>query len=392
MTKPLEPDAHLIAEHPSKGNSLRLWMVLVLSFLVLGAVILFLMTAEDTVDATRTTQPPPVDTVSVETLSIGPQTAVVAAFAEIRPRWSAELRAAVSGRVEHVFDSALAGERVAAGTELMSIEDSNYVAELADAELALKQSQLALWKAENATTLARREFERNKATPPNDLALRLPELEIARSSVASAKARLAAAQQRLDDTRITAPFSGFVSQRFVSPGQSVSAGEPLVKLIDDTVFELTVELGTRDWALLEQPLRGSTARIVDGSGDTIAKATIRQAGGFLDEATRQYKVFLDVSDTGPGTVLPGDFVRVILPGMEIPKALNIPASALTQEGHVWHLDDENRLRRITPHVLFHHRDRIVIETPGAAETWRIATTPLISFLPGQLARPNDVGE
>ncbi len=393
MTKPLEPDfSKNTARSPGGASSRGRWIVLALALVALGAVILFLATAEDTVDVTPARQQPPVQLVSIETLPVSAQTVEVSAYAEIRPRWAAELRAAVTGRVDKVFDSALAGERVNAGTTLITIENSRYVAELAEAELSLKQAQLALWKAENATILARKEFERNKAKPPNDLALRLPELEIARSSVTSSTARVAAAQQQLNDTRITAPFSGFVSERFISPGQSVNAGESLVKLVDDTVFELTVELGRKDWALLQQPLRGSTARIVDQNGKTTAEAMVRQAGGFLDESTRQYKVFLEINQSESQQILPGDFVRVLLPGVTVPAALSIPAPALTQEGHIWYLDTDNRLLRITPRVLFRRQDRIIIEAPGQAGTWRIATTPLKSFLPGQRARTDAKGD
>ena len=66
--------------------------------------------------------------------------------------------------------------------------------------------------------------------------------------------------------------------------------------------------------------------------------------------------------------------------------MNIPASALTQEGYVWHVDGKERLQRVSPRVLFRRGDRIVIDAPEGADTWRIAVTPLASFLPGQKVR------
>ncbi|MEM9106697.1 MAG: efflux RND transporter periplasmic adaptor subunit [Pseudomonadota bacterium] len=393
MNKPLDQTQTVTAQpQPDKAPVLRRWLVLLFALAALAAVVMFLSTAEDTVDATRTTAPVASQQVTVETVTTEPQTAQVSAFAEVRPRWSAELRAAVPGRVERVFDSALAGEHVKAGTELIRIENSRYVAEVAAAELSLKQAQLVLWRAENATTLARKEFERNRTAPPNDLALRLPELEIARSTVESAEASLAAARQQLEDTRISAPFSGFISDRFISPGQTVSVGEPLVKLVDDRVFELVAELSRTDWDLLAKPLQGSSARVIDQTGGQVARATIRRAGGFLDETTRQHKVFLDIAEPAAGNVLPGDFVRVILPGRTIPQAMNLPASALSQEGFVWHVDENNRLQRFAPRVLFRKQDRVVIEAPDTAPDWQIATNPLISFLPGQIVVAIDSGD
>lgn len=392
MTNGSEKETNASTDDPAGEEAPRKrWVWIVLALFVLGGVALFLATAEDTVDVEQAKAPPPAQLVSIETVPVGPATVEVSSFAEIRPRWSAELRAAVSGRVTDVLESALAGERVRAGTTLITIENSRYVAELAAAELALKEARLALWQAKNATYVARKEYESSGTTPPNDLALRLPQLDIAKSSVASAEARVSAAKRQLDDAVVTAPFSSFVTERFVSPGQTVNTGERLVKLVDNATFELTVELGRNDWALLKRPLAGLTAQVLNQGGEVIAQADIRRGGGFLDETTRQYKVFLELSGPGSKRVLSGDFVRVMLPGITVPAALSIPASAFTQEGYVWHLDAEDRLQRVTPRVLFRRRGRIVIEAPEGAGTWRIATTPLASFLPGQKVRAKQVG-
>ncbi|WP_419913687.1 efflux RND transporter periplasmic adaptor subunit [Hoeflea sp.] len=392
MTEPVDiKDAGNNDGQERKTSPLRRLIWIVTALVVLSAVVLFLMSAEDTVDVKQATAPPPLQQVSVETRPMGEETVEISAFAEVMPRWSAQLRAAVSGRVQDVMESALVGERVETGTALIAIEDSRYVAELRAAELALKQARLELRRAQNANILAEKEHERNNVAPANDLALRLPQLEIAQSAVTSAEARVAAAMQQLDDATVEAPFSGFVTQRLVSPGQTVNIGDPLVKLVDDRKFELTVEVSGRDWSLLRKPLAGRTADILDQNGMNIAKATVRKAGGFLDETTRQYKVFLEVDEPGAGTVLSGDFVQVVLPGITLPSVLNIPASALTKEGDVWFLDEEDRLQRMKPSVLFRRGNRIVIEPDGSAESWRVAVTPLVSFLPGQQVRPVATG-
>lgn len=359
------------------------WFWIVLSLLVLAGVVYFLSALEDTIDVAETASALPPRLVSVETVVTAPQTVELSAFAEVRPRWSAELRSAVSGRVTKVESSALAGEPVEAGTTLIEIENSRFIAELASAELALKQAKLGLWRAENATLIARNEFKRTGREPPNDLALKLPQLDIAESTVKSAGARILAVRKQLDDTRIDAPFSGFVTQRFVSPGQIINVGDQLIKLVDNTALELEVELGRKAWTLLQKPLAGMKAQVLDQGGGLLAEARIRRGGGFLDETTRQYKVFLAINDSSAKNVLSGDFVKVLLPGVTVPKALDIPASALTQEGYVWHVDAQDRLQRIEPDVLFRRQDRVIVGVAEGKEKWRVAVTPLASFLPGQ---------
>lgn len=374
-----------ISQRASKPRSRRFWIWLSLGILFL--VLLVLSFAEDTIDVTETNAPPVLPLVSVDPVVAGPQTVRVRAFADVRPRWSADLSAAVIGRVDRVFDSALAGEPVAAGTPLIEIENSRYVAELAAAELELKQAELGLWQAKNATQVAQAEFTRTKTPPPNDLALKLPQLGIAESAVTSAKARVAAAKRQFEDATIVAPFSAFVTDRFVSPGQFVNVGDRLLKLADNTGFELVAELGQRDWLLLKRPLAGQTAEVLNQQGEVIAKATVRRGGGFLDETTRQYRVFLEIENPDTTSILAGDFVTIVLPGATVPSALDIPASALTKEGYVWHLDDDNRLLRSEPEVLFRRQDRVIVKSPGAAQDLRVARTPLVSFLPGQQVEP-----
>lgn len=362
----------------------RRWIIS--SLVVFVCVIIFLALIEDTVDVEKRNEDILPQLVTIEHISTGPQTAIINSFTEVRPRWSTELRSAVSGQIIRVTNHALAGEFVEAGTVLMELENSQYAAELAAAKLMLKETKLALLHAENATKIVSRDFERNGIKPPNDLALKLPQLEIARSSVLSAEARVTAAKKQLKDTTITAPFSGFVTKRFVSLGAAVSPGDPLVKLSDNRTFELIAQLSRKDWNLLKKPLSGSIAHIYGQNNNMIAKAKVRISGGFLDETTRQYQVFLEVNNSNSLNVLSGDFVRVSLPGKTIEDVINIPASAYTQEGYIWYVDQENRLQRTIPDLLFRDHDRVIVKTREKIDKWRIAATPLVSFLPGQIVQ------
>jgi len=392
VTAPQETKAPQDTETGEKRPSPPRWPWILVSLIVLAGVVVLLGYEEDTIDVSETSTPPPLPLITIEHASVTPQIAEIRSFAEVQPRWAAVLTSAVSGRVTKVFDQSLAGEPVEAGATLIEIENSRYAAELASAELALQQAQLSLWQAENATLLARKDYERNNRKPPNDLALKLPQLAIAKSSVTAAEARVLAAKRQLADTTITAPFSAYVTERFVSPGQSVNAGDRLVKLADNKKFELVAELGRNDWKLASKPLAGKVASVFDQDGNKIAEARIRGGGGFLDENTRQYKVFLEIQDPEQGQVLSGDFVTVLLPGQIIPEALDVPASSLTQEGYVWYVDTEDRLQRMEPRVLFRREDRVIILPPANTKNWQIATTPLVSYLPGQNVRTREQEE
>lgn len=364
----------------------RRWLWIGLSLVILAAVVVLVSGTEDTANVTVEDAPPPTPVVTVVEVAPAQAVATITAFAELRPRWDADIRAAVAGRITMVHDAALAGERVATGTSLFSIEKTQYETAVAAAELSLEEARLSLWRAENAVALARREFERTGVEPPNDLALRLPELRIAERTVASAETQLEAARRQLADTEVTAPFSGFVTQRMASLGQTVSAGEALVHLSDDRRYELTVEMSQADWALLDHPVAGRVAHLFHRDGTPLGEARIRRGGGFLDPQTRQRRLFLDVIDPAD-TVLAGDFVRVALGGRAIAGTLTVPESALTRAGHVWMVDADDLLVRVEPDILFRSGDTLTIAAPEGAGPMRIAVTPLASFLPGQRVAP-----
>lgn len=375
---------------PNRRAHIRrgIWILLALALLLTVGTLLAL--TEDTADVTQAEAPPVLQRVSVLDLAVSDVTASVETFAEVRPRWSADIRAAVGGRIVEVRKAALAGAQVPAGAVLFQIESIQYDTAVAAAELLLAEAQLALLQANNKTTISRLQFERDNARAPNDLALHIPELRIAGRQVASADAQLRAAQQQRADTVITAPFSGFITERLISLGQTVAVGEPLVKLVDDKQFEMTAELSRESWALLDHPINGQVAQLVDTAGTPIGTATVRQGGGFLDQNTRQYRVFLEVHETTDQSILSGDFLRVLLTGRVVKGTLSIPDTALTRTGHVWFVDQNDQLMRFTPDILFRLTDQIVITAPEGDHKQRVAITPLASFLPGQRVAPHSL--
>lgn len=367
----------------------RRWLWIIVSLAILIGAVVLVWEVEDTADVTGAETPPPAPVVTVLPVIPAAAVATVTAFAELRPRWDAEIRAAVSGRITTVHDAALAGGRVESGAQLFSIEKTKYKTAVAAAELNLEEANLALWRARNGVTIARAEFKRAGTEPPNDLALRLPQLRIAERTVASAEAQLEAARRQLADTEVSAPFSGYVTRRMVSLGQTMTVGEPLVRLSDDSHFEMVVELSQADWALLDHPIAGTIAELVHRDGNPLGQSRIRRGGGFLDPQTRQPRIFLEVVDPNED-LLAGDFVRVEFTGRTIADTLTMPESALSRAGYVWMVDADDLLVRIEPDILFRIDGQLVIAAPNGTGPWRVAITPLASFLPGLRVAPQDV--
>ncbi|WP_170326767.1 efflux RND transporter periplasmic adaptor subunit [Ruegeria arenilitoris] len=364
----------------------RRWLWIGLSLALFVAIVILLFDTEDTIDVQATNSAPPPPTVSVVTVAPETVQARISAFAEVRPRWDAELRSAVSGRITAVHSAALAGARVEQGDRLFSIENAPYQSAVAAAEMELEQAELALLRAQNNVTVAQRQFERDETEPPNELAVNLPQLRIAKKTVAAAQARLNAARRDLNDAEVVAPFSGFVTHRFASLGQTVNPGDALIHLSDDRKFELVAEFSRADWALIDHPISGVTADLTQRSGEALGQAQVRRGGGFLDQDTRQVRVFLDVTNPDE-RILAGDFLQVHIPGRRIADTVALPESAVTRAGYIWLVDDEDHLQRFSPNILFRSEGAVTILAPDGIGPWRVARTPLASFLPGQRVTP-----
>lgn len=374
-------------DRPSVGHApKRRWLWILLSFGALMIVLTLLWEVEDTAVVTERTTRPAAPIVSVVRVHGAQAQARVSAFAELRPRWDAEIRAAVPGRIVEVQDAALAGTHVSKGTALFTIQRTPFETAVAAAEMTLEQSRLALLQAQNQVAVAKRQFERDDTEPPNDLALNLPQLRIAKRGLAAAEAQLTEARRQLADTVVEAPFSGIVTQRLASLGQTVSAGEALLHLSDDQQFELVAELSQAEWSLLEHPIAGRRAALFHRNGQNLGDARIRQGGGYLDPDTRQMRIFLEVSDA-EAAILSGDFLRVVFTGRTLENTLTLPDATLTRAGFVWFVDADSILQRVEPTILFRSDTTITIAAPDGVGPWNVATAPLASFLPGQRVTP-----
>lgn len=164
-----------------------------------------------------------------------------------------EVAAQVAGAVETM--RVRVGDRVAVGDELAIIDEGRLAARLdlanaralaADATVSSEKAQLELLEQE------RRRLERlrqSAAFSPAQLDDKAMEINGANAQIARAEALSSEAQAELDiaskdleDARVTAPYGGVVVSRYVSAGDYVQVGEPVVVLVNDRELEVEIDL------------------------------------------------------------------------------------------------------------------------------------------------------
>jgi membrane fusion protein (multidrug efflux system) len=195
---------------------------------------------------------------------------------------------------------------------LVQLDDAQVRADVAAADAAVTESQSQYDRSRellSTQVLSKSSFEQLEAT------------------LKANRARLAAANARLEDTVIRAPFSGRVGLRRVSVGTLISPGAVITTLDDTSVIKLDFSVPENALAALREGLSvRATAPAFPGRSFAGKVASIDSR---VDVATRSVTVRALLANED-GALKPGMFLNVSLANDER-QALIIPEEALTPE-------------------------------------------------------------
>lgn len=186
------------------------------------------------------------------------------------------------GQVSRVFVEA--GDWVRQGQVLISVDRSVQVQQAAALEAQIGVARADLQLAQNELDRALQLVDRgfiSKADVDRKTATR----DAARARVNVATAQLAETRARNARLDIRAPVSGYVLERNVEPGQTVSAGSgTLFRLAQDGQMELQAQLSEDDLALISV---GVPASVTPVGTDRQFGGTIWQVSPVINQQTRQ---------------------------------------------------------------------------------------------------------
>lgn len=100
-------------------------------------------------------------------------------------------------------------------------------------------------------------------------------------------------EQRLSKYRITAPFTGVLTEASVTEGSLVRAGQKLGEFINPGVYELEVAVSKTYSDLLKV---GENVALTTLDDPKIYKGKVARINGRVDQATQTIKAFIEVSD------------------------------------------------------------------------------------------------
>lgn len=229
------------------------------------------------------------------------------------PARSVEINAETDGRV--VAIGVERGERLDTGEVIVRLDQRDRQARLAQARATVKQRELEF---------AARDKLKNESYVSE------AQLQEAAAQLEMAKAELARAELDIEYTVIRAPFDGALQERMVEIGDYLKAGDPVATFVDERKLVVSADVSEFD---ANQVHKGNQASARLATGELVA-GTIRYVAPIADEATRTFRVELEV-DNSSGAYRGGVTAELMIPAETI-FAHKISPSLLT-------LDDEGNL-------------------------------------------------
>ncbi len=237
------------------------------------------------------------------------------------------------------------GSTVSRGQVLATLDGQNQSSMLMTAQSALEMSLETLAQAEDAYERMSRLHD--AGTLPDiqwvDVQTKLGQ---ARSSLKAARSQVAIAEKAMADTRLVAPYGGFVSSRMAGVGQQAAPGVPIVRIVD--ISRVRARFSVPEAEIGGFSLGDDVTVEVGASGEGPVRGRVSQKGVSADRLSRCYDVWATLPNPG-WKLLPGMLCEVTRDGVLEGWAVTVrPAAVLLDEDNrhfVWCLRDGKAERR-----------------------------------------------
>ena len=336
--------------------------------------------------------------VSVVLATLGDYQAEVVGYGEAKSRYELMFSTEVGGRVETISSQFETGQVIGQGEVIANIDSTSYQQAVTQAKANVAQAQLDLLEEQRQGEQAKSEWQRSglSGEPDSPLVLREPQLAQVTAALENAKLELVKAEQDLEKTTLVAPFDSLVVSRDVQPGSYAQTGAQIATLYSIDEVEVSVPLSESQWLSLpssdntqlkEQPW---PVTLSSSDGQFQWQGYVERVEQHLQQDTRQRSLIVKVDNPleQEKDLYPGTFVQATISGKQLTQLWELPASALSQQGDLWFVDDNGQLSKSNADVEFEKGGLIYIDpTKLGVETddgVQVVKRPLSSFKAGMI--------
>ena len=184
-------------------------------------------------------------------------------------------------------------------------------------------------------------------------------------------------EQRLYKYRISAPFTGIVTEALVTEGTLVRAGQKLGEFINTEVYELGVSIGKTYTDLLKVGEKVELTNL-DKTKTYVGKVT--RINGSVDQASQTIKAFIEVRDTD---LKEGMYLEAKVNAREEANAIEIDRNLLLENDQIFVVRD-SILDLIDVNPVYFSDKRVVLKEVPDGTT--IMAKPLIGAYTGMAVK------
>ena len=378
-----------------------------LGFLIFGSLVLIeALKKRSEKSDNRRFQKERVFAVNVETLNKQIASPKILSYGEIYSKRMLEIRPLVSGRLDYVSEKFVEGGYVKSGDILFRLNQKDYLNELEIAEIDLEDTKAQLSEAISKLDYANLEFEvsesqlnlrKNALDRQTQLAesglITSSQLENTQLAYSSSKQQflnkqnlvkssknaidklkiqlkrrsisIDKAKRNLDETEIKAPFDGIIASVNILPGSVINKNEKLGTLLDPNSLEVMFNLSANEFArvidkdgkLLNLDI---TAYLKLSNNDIPFSGKIERINPEIMNIGSGRKLFASINLGENKTLRPGDFVVLEIKEPSLKNITVLPSSAVTIDGKIFILEEDNRLKEIEVTILRRQGNEVIV--------------------------------
>ena len=316
---------------------------------------------------------------------------------------SIELKPQLNGQIVGINNNLIPGGRFIKGDTLLNLDPADYLLNLNQQENAVIKAQNNLLLEEGNQLVVKREFDlldEQVSEAEKNLMLRQPQLSSLQTELSIARSQKEQAELNLARTSVKAPFNGVVQTLDVNIGTWVSTSTPLATLVGSDSYWVEVSIPEEQVRWVHLPgtstPQGSTVTVFNPTAwgdDRYRKGELIQLLPGLESQGRMARLLIKIEDPlamepqneGKPQLLINSYVRVVIEGKAIARAVELPREYLHNGNQLWVYGKGGKLEIREISVGFKNRDNVLV-TDGLLGDERVVISDISTPVDGLLLR------
>lgn len=289
------------------------------------------------------------------------------------------LTSQVSGKIIFINENFKNGAYFKKGDLLVQIEDEDYKADVKIANAQLILAKQTLLEEQAKAKQAKEDWKKfNIDEKPDNLVLRVPQLQSAIATVEAKEADLQKAKLNLNRTKILAPYDGRVIEKSISIAQVISNNAQIGTIFSNDNIEVRLPIKNKDLNLIDINL-DAKVEFISQLSNKIYEGKIVRSESTIDENTKQLYLIAQI-DENISNLKIGEYLKAKIEAKKLENVIIIPNETIYQSSYVYVQKDGILEKRVIE--ISWQNDEYAVISNGLKENDNLILTTLGSVKSG----------